>query len=488
MNVAEIRQRIYDQMDFNPDIQQYRDSVVRRINDHYHRINDSAHWLFLQKETKIQLRQNVAGSSTVYFQVGSSNLRKVEATGGSTLQFTLEMEGQTLVDSSDNEYRIMRVFDATTMYIEPLRLSNVANPYDPSVGWTGSTATNITSFTIRFDRFALPKECIEVLGYVDRDGDRGRMLQIDRKQEEMAYLDRDNQGNPLAIIDDEMIIDEPPIEFPQGDTSSTAGTSGLKGTPTTGFKVTNQSSGDTANNLKPNTTYEYFYTIYREGRESPRSKIVSVTTDSVANSENKLDNLENTGWNTGDTPSYIASGKEKIIYRRDKTNESPWLMIGAVASTAITFTDDTLYPSEDFEHLRYSQFRFHDHDSIRRFDDPGPRQYIRVWYSPGGDRKIHLRYHRRPRDLVSDLHVPEWPRQYHHLLIYLTLEDMFLQMQELNQAGIFRARGEQVLGQMRRRYLTRDDTRKRFQRFDRPRRFRVFGAPGTNFSGADGLS
>jgi hypothetical protein len=65
---------------------------------------------------------------------------------------------------------------------------------------------------------------------------------------------------------------------------------------------------------------------------------------------------------------------------------------------------------------------------------------------------------------------------------------MFLQMQETQQAGIFRSRAEQMITQMRRRYLSRDDTRKRFMRFDRPRRFQVFGPPGTNFSGADGLS
>ena len=74
MNVAEIRQRIFDQMDFSPNIQQYKDSVVRRINDHYQRISDSAHWLFLQTETDMQIRANISGTgeavsadNTVFF-------------------------------------------------------------------------------------------------------------------------------------------------------------------------------------------------------------------------------------------------------------------------------------------------------------------------------------------------------------------------------------------------------------------------------------
>jgi hypothetical protein len=45
-------------------------------------------------------------------------------------------------------------------------------------------------------------------------------------------------------------------------------------------------------------------------------------------------------------------------------------------------------------------------------------------------------------------------------------------------------RGEELMVQMRKRYLTRDEDRKRFQRFDRPRRFRVYGPASTTFNGA----
>ena len=472
MNIAEIRQRIYDQMDFNPDIQQYRDSIVRRINDHYHRINDSAHWLFLQKETRLQLRQNVTGSDTVYFQVSSANTRAVTS-ASSGFNFSLEMEGQTLIDEDGVEFRSVRVYDRSTMYIEPLVLGDIDSITDPSIGWTGDTATNITSFTIRFDRFALPKNCIEVLGYVDREADRGRLVQIDRRREEFAYLDRDTEGDAFVIVDDESIFDEPPLE---------AGPDGL-------FSVATSNVTQTSNDLLPNVEYEYFYTIYREGRESPRSTVISVTTvpgTKDKESVNVLSNMENTGWNLTDPISYLASGKQKIIYRRDKTNDGPWLMVGVVASTVTTFTDNELYPSTAFQHLKYSDFRFNDHDAIRRYDDPGPRQYIRTWHSPGSDKKLHLRYHYRPKNLVADADAPVWPRQYHHLLVYLTLEDLFLQMQDTTQAGIFRGRAEQLLMQMRRRYLSRDETRKRFSRFDKPRRFRAVGAVGTGFYGADG--
>ena len=303
MNVKEIRQRIYDQMDFNPDIQQYRDSVVRRINDHYQRISDSAHWLFLQTETNMQVRANISGtgeavsaSNTVFFRVNSSNIREIQTYGdntlstsvyfgssapaaSSTLKFTLEMEGQTLVDEDKNEYRIVRIRPNAAnpgtiqeMYIEPLFPSELALPNN---GWAKSFNADITDFTIRFDRYPLPADCIEVLGVVDRADDRGRLLQIERRREEFAYLDRDNSGEPAVIIEDDSIIDEPPVNLP----TATAGSSGTSG-----------------NSLESSTEYEYKYTIYSEGRESPPSLTVSVTTSSSSTTITpsvELANLDN---------------------------------------------------------------------------------------------------------------------------------------------------------------------------------------------------
>ena len=79
MNVREIRQRVFDQMDYFPDLQQYRDSVVRRMNDRYQEINDQVHWLFLQKEKELQLRKKVSGGTSAGVYVGG-NIRKLTCT------------------------------------------------------------------------------------------------------------------------------------------------------------------------------------------------------------------------------------------------------------------------------------------------------------------------------------------------------------------------------------------------------------------------
>lgn len=442
MNLNEIRQRIFDQMDFNPNLQQYRDSVVRRINDHYLQICDSAHWLFLQKESTIQLRKEQVGSASFNIQIETSNLRQVDATAGT---FSIEMEGQSFINTTSNkEFKIVRVKDTTRLFIDE--------------NWDGSTGTEVEAFKIRFDRQPLPADCIEVLGYVDRNADRGRLFQIERKREEYAYLDRDNTGDPICVVEDEAFEGMMPINNPTSASNSTSGT------------------------LVANTEYEYKYTLYSEGREGPPSEPTSVSTGS--NNSILVSNIDNTGWYSSDPSSRTDSGIAKFLYRRDKTNDGAWFLIAILESTTTTYTDSKLNPTSIGNYLGTSYSYQSPRDFIR-FNEPGPRQYVRFWYTSSLDKEIHIRYHRRPHNLESDNDSPVFPKQYHIILVYSTLEDMFLQMQATDQAQIFRARKLEMLSQMRKRYLSRDETRKRFERFDRPRRFRVNYGPATsNFGGA----
>ncbi len=462
MNVSEIRQRIFDQMDYFPDLQQYRDSVVRRLNDRYQELCDSAHWLFLQKEREITLRKAIEGSSTgPGIQVTSAtNARKVTAVG-----FTpnLQMESQTLTNTTTSkEFTIIRVEEDTSSNPSTFHFF-IDDDWDGTAD--GSTVFN---WKITYQRFALPRDCIEVLSFTDRDADRGKLLYVNRRREEFAYLDADNTGDSSAVVEDEHITDDPPLN-----------------TPTF---ITVNSGAFTANNLLGSTTYEYKYTIYREGRESPPSLPVSVTTGAVANPTGpnqpiiSLGNLDNTGFfATASSLTRTDSGMAKLIYRRDVTNDGKWMLVGSADSNSLVFTDQELHPKKAFSYQINPDFRFSNSTNVLRFEDSGPVQYVRFWYTPDTDKNIHIRYHYRPKDLIADNDAPVIPRQYHVVLVYMTLQDMFLQMQDTTQSQLYERRAALLLAQLRRRYLTRDDDRKRMQRWDRPRRNRnVYGTPTIN--------
>ena len=466
MNVQQIRQRIFDQMDYFPDLQQYRDSVVRRMNDRYQEVNDSAHWLFLQKETDIQLRKQVSGSSTVSVYTAPSNHRVVVPTGFTP---TIEMEGQVLTDGNGNVFDIIRILpvaknseldltDGITVgtlviYVEPENDGKTGG-YDP----TFTAGSPDTGFNIKFPRVKLPDDCIEVLGVTDRAADRGRLVAIDRKREEFAYLDRDLTGSPSVVVDDEFFIDAAPVNAPTLTVGSTSST------------------------LLTSTKYEYKYTLLREGRESPPSPITQVTTTS-ANSQITVSGMDEVRWNTGGG-TFDESGIGRLIYRRDVTNDGQWVLVSVLESGSTSFSDVLLTPNNIGYYHSTSVYYYSSSEDLVRYNDPGPYQYLRFWYVADTDRKFKIRYHRRPRDLQADNDVPEWPRHYHQLLVYLTLQDLFLQMKETIQSQLFGQRGEQFLEQMRRRFLARDDTRKRFARWDRSRSTaRIYGPPSSNFVG-----
>jgi len=453
MNVAEIRQRIFDQMDYFPDLQQYRDSVVRRMNDRYQELCDSAHWLFLQKERQITVRKKITGDSndaTTSITVNTSNKRKVST----SFNPTLEMEGQTLINTKDGVN--------TRFVIVRIEVSGSGGTIYLDKDWDGQFATALYTYEITFQRFALPDDCIEVLGYVDRDADRGKLLFVGRRREEFAYLDADNSGDPSTVIEDEHIIDEPPIS------TLTA----------VARPASNVLPGG---HLPNNTTYEYKYTIYREGRQSPPSNSVQVTTSATGYVEIFLSGFDNTGFFESSAASVVTrleSGMDKLIYRRDVTNDGKWMLVGSLGSTSGTFIDKQVFhQGTTFSTFFNVPSRFSNTTELIRWSDPGPRQYVRFYYTPSSDKNIHIRYHYRPPDLVADNDAPALPRQYHILLVYMTLQDMFLQMQDTIQSGLFERRAEQVKVQMRRRYLARDDERKKFERWDRRHGGRNRGIP-----------
>jgi hypothetical protein len=380
--------------------------VVRRINDHYLQISDDDHWLFLQKTENLNLKKKVEGgaSSTITI-VHTASPRKVTGSGTS---FNSAMEGQTFIGPDGVEMTIGHVESTTILYLTD-KYAEGASSVSSSSDWS-----------IKFDRYALPADCVEALGFIDRADDRGRMRFIDRRREELEYLDFDDTGEPFVVIEDDHLSMRPPFEA-------------LSLTAVTG----------TSGQLKPNNEYEYCYTFLYEGLESPPSPISSVTTTNTT-ARVRMVGFEDTRYDLSGVA--IDSKKKKRIYRRDKTNNGRWYKLDEIDSGTLAKSDNSSLPSyaEDFDHVIYHQHA-------------GPRQHIRFWYTSDQDRAIEVRYQRRPRRLQSDADVPEWPVQYHPLLAYAVLEDLCLQHGATGQAQLWMRRKEDSLKKMRNRYLSRTD-------------------------------
>jgi hypothetical protein len=115
----------------------------------------------------------------------------------------------------------------------------------------------------------------------------------------------------------------------------------------------------------------------------------------------------------------------------------------------------------------YPVDRMGDPERVATLDETGPRQYLRFWKTPNSDQKVEARYHRRPRRLQADQDVPEWPPQYHHYLVYVSLRDICMQHSMLNHSQLYEKRAAEMLERMKNKYLTRTDRMHVRRGFDR---------------------
>ena len=473
MNVRDMVQEINAALDYNPDLKQYTDSIVRTINRHYLQVSSQYQWLFMQARTRIQLRADITGDSTSTLTgYGSHYVNLPDTEGVGIINLPPDIVGKTLVNNVDGaEYKI-------TAYISPRKF--VVDAIFP--------AETTTNWTIKFIQYPMPRDCIEVLGIMDRGitntetitksnsdkttktmtaPNRGRIMFLDARKEENLYLDRSDTGDPFVSVEEMHENVQAPDLPPEFDKIE------LHDSISFGLPLNTQKY-----------TIEYCYTFTYAGMESPPSEVLSVTVPKAESDPSRLWVYLNGFQQTHDQRIYDIdvtttgyTGRLKKIYRRfifDNDKPRPtktsvhgggqWRHIGTlnefsrdyidkgVELTANT-VDETGPSSPGVSNVEPSGEVFR----VDRLNESGPRQYLRFWYTPKSDYMVEARYHTRPYRLVKDSDSPEWPPQYHHYLVYAALRDICMQHSMLNHSQMYERRASEILERMKNKYLTRTD-------------------------------
>ena len=393
MNLKDITEEVNNLLDYNPDLQPYKDAVARTVSRHYQEISTASPWLFMQNVTPFAVYAPVKGTASQTVAI-TTPTRFATFTGITPLQ---SWTGALFTAPDGNEYRITRVTGATA-YFTPQYL--------------GTTVSGSASWSVTFDRYALPSDCSEPLGFMDRENERGRLLFIDRRREEELFLDAADSGDVFALIEDLHISDRPP-EYAPTATLSAGGA------------------------LPVGVEFEYCYTFSVEGRESPPSIPVTAAKTTAGNQTVVVAGLENT------QVAGLDTGVVKNIYRRNKTSAGRWLFVIQRLEAITNFIDDGSATVLPFE--------------TNVLAPQEPRQYVRGYYTANEDRKLELRYLRKPRRLQADSDVPLWPEQYHVLLVYRVLQDICMQSGMTGQATMYERRANDVLKRMQGKWLARSD-------------------------------
>lgn len=408
ITLSSIIQAIKDELSYDPKASSYYNSLQRRIQRVYEEILDSEPWLFSQKTAEVAIPATVTGSATATVSATiATNSRKVLA--GAGYSFSANLLGATFVAPDNSEHLIIGVDTVSATNVLYLGSSLQAN----------IDTSNHEDWSIKFPRILLPEDCKEVMGITDRASDGiGRIVYVTRRQEEEAWLDKDITGHPQFYIEDDMLSVQAPIEAPTAQ---------------------NATGGDL-----PVRTYEYCYTIVYAGRESAPSPSVSVTT-TASNDRVQITSLEDVRFN--DAGTLRDSGIDRNIYRRDKTNDGPWVRVGTVAATVVAspfFNDDDLLPA-------YAG----DREGLDRLNLPSVYQTMRAWETADTTRSWTVRYRYDPPPLVADSSVSILPRPYHNLLIYRVLADLLTG----GEATKYERRYIELLQKCRDSYLDRTDAR-----------------------------
>ena len=448
MNLREIREEIHAALDYNPDAKVYDDSLTRVINRHYLQVSSQYQWLFMQRKLDLLLRADIVGTSLSTVTADGSRKLTLQL-GTPVLVLPKDIEGQTFVLNNE-EHEITRRIDARTFVID-----NVIN------------AGVYSTWKIQYQKFPMPKDCVEVLGVMDRglkntedigynDDDavgqiftktttapnRGRFTFLDAKKEEYLYLDTASTGDPFISVEEMHFNISPPDYAPKLNEHTGAGI------------------------FVAGATYEYCYTFLYAGKESPPSPTASLTIVNEAaivhvgqmidTSALRLDALK------------ADTGRLKKIYRRQsagstielghvKIGAGVWRHIATVAEADAGFFDSanesTVNTVLTTDSVNVSGTIY---DAVQ-LNESGPRQYLRFWYTPADDYKVEIRFHRRPYRLVNDADAPNWPVQYHHYLVYASLRDVSLQHGLSSYSQLYAARAVDLLEKMKSKYLSRSD-------------------------------
>ena len=446
MNLREIREEIHAALDYNPDAKVYDDSLTRVINRHYLQVSSQYQWLFMQRKLDLLLRADIVGT-TVSTVTADGSRKLTLQLGTPVLVLPKDIEGQTFVLNNE-EHEITRRIDARTFVID-----NVIN------------AGVYSTWKIQYQKFPMPKDCVEVLGVMDRglkntedigyndDDDvgqiftktttapnRGRFTFLDAKKEEYLYLDTASTGDPFISVEEMHFNISPPDYAPQ-----------LFEKPGIGIFVTG-------------ATYEYCYTFVYAGKESPPSPTASITVSDGTSGVSVKNMIDTSALRL----TVTDTGRLKKIYRRQSAGSTielghvrigagVWRHIATVDEATTSFSDQAREGTTNTvlttDSVNVSGTIY---DAVQ-LNESGPRQYLRFWYTPADDYKVEIRFHRRPYRLVNDADAPDWPVQYHHYLVYASLRDVSLQHGLSSYSQLYAARAVDLLEKMKSKYLSRSD-------------------------------
>lgn len=480
MNLAALRDKIKNLSDYSPDLLQYNDQIDSLINDAYHSIWTTKRWTFATKSKNFPFHPDIlpgrdkpTGGVDTTASLTKGSREVVFSQAISRLVEAVTWEGAIFV-AEGVEYIISKVVSNTTILLEQVYL--------------GDTNGTYASWTIKKRYYSLPQDCIELLNLSHRDAPissasgagtfppRGKLLAILARRDEEINLREDYKA---AFA--EAFVWSPQYFVPPAEKIGLTSTA-IEGNAGTGFPA--------------NTWLEVCWAFEKDGKLGALSQ--PETIKFTGNSGTFSLGVNFISWDdqpiiadtfqTKDVRPTQYEGYRKVVFwnanfnrttgerlglpawkyfnsggstRNSSSYLQPIIAADTVSTITISFFNsidpgNDRYIEIDGQHLMIRPYPRVDAWDRAIADIPADanysaviRQYLRIG---------EMRYYFKPPLLAEATDSPMMPGEFHVLICYKALEEIYLKLGNIQMSELYRRRTESAMKDLAKRYVDHIDS------------------------------
>jgi len=481
VNLTEIRNKIKSITDYSPELTVYNEQLDLLVGDAYNAIWTEKRWRFAQKTIFMDVWPDIVSlqpDGTTKLCIVTDNRRRVGFTGPikALLSYPYVWEGQ-IIEINGRDYFIDAVTTGTEIRLrEPYR---------------GTTSATNSTWKLKHRFYDLPADAVEILGLLHKDTPAvgkippyGAIRGITARREEDLNLRED-----FTSFYSQCYIPYGTSNVPPAETLTLAlGT----GSITIGTYLELCWAFETDGGKKVGALSES--AILQVTGNSARSIVVTFKTwDGVTvAAPGYVDNV--------DQVMNSFEGLKKRVYFNQNFNRvtgirNPGLPVwrevtfgstAALPATPFVNTSDDPVRVEDTAGTYQIEFlnqvspgnkRYIDYDGLHLRFRPYPRpigndfyydyipgipsEPVQEGYNDANERQFRqweCRYYRKPARLGLPTDTPEFPIEFHQLVIYKVLHDIYSKHDNLAQAGNYQKKYEKEILRLQKRYVDSVDT------------------------------
>jgi len=482
VNLSELTGRIYNITDYAPNNEAYRNEMHRLINDSYLSLWASRAWTFAKKTDSFPLLPDLNHARNGNVTVTTSDGQRNVVFSLNIPVFTTRrdyIEGN-IIELHGREYTIGKVVNNQILFLtEPVRHSMDSTGVSPAV------ITGYEGWTIKFRYYRLPSDCIELeyIGHRDDTGVRGKWEALSPRAEETAGLDIDESSSYA-----EAYVAEPPMAVRNAETLTLSWTDAPLA-----------ADGD----FSAGEYYEFCWALVGpDGYVGPLSEAEMTVVPAMASGSASMTMAFTTfgggGFRARDPlvgsrggPEPLEGYRKRVFYNAnlDRTTGDTkglalWREVSVGWSTRGVVTGDNVDAniaveaddtdvSIDILHkngLHPGNPRYVEYDGqwwrIRPYPRPDSfrQEYgYTVTASTEALREMDyfnhatVRYLKNPAKLIGSTDTPEMPYEFHSLIVYRTLIEVYTKSGNASLSQLYQSRYDKGVKLLEKRYTVHED-------------------------------